>query len=82
MFNMVHVKETFKWRATRQLCDLFLFLYVAVVCAPVGLVQQVNSVPPTSEPEVEQPSVPQDHLGRETPEGLVRGLLNAMADED
>jgi MscS family membrane protein len=70
---------------------IFSALAVLAICTLDPAVAQVPSPPPeASEATVTAPTAPavaptpekKDALGRETPEGLVRGLLKAMADQD
>ncbi|WP_337995477.1 mechanosensitive ion channel family protein [Oleispirillum naphthae] len=56
-------------------CVAFLAVFLA---APVGAARAADAPPPA----VSEPAAPRDALGRDTPEGFVRGLVKAMAEQD
>jgi MscS family membrane protein len=58
----------------RILTAIFIFLLYAA--APFGTAAHADAPPAAEAP------APKDLLGRETPEGLVRGLVKAMAEQD
>ncbi len=68
--------------AGAAVATLGLFIAFGVLGPVPSSAQPVAAPPGNAEPASVQAAVPRDPLGRETPEGLVHGLLKAMADED